>query len=124
MSFAIVIIFTIAQVWRSEYSSYILTALIAFSIIVGLLTYFWFSKKPFAEIAGDKLTIRSVSIKKDDVNSMSYIVINKNEHELHIDVEGYSNWVLRLTTEDVDIENMAVFRFLKDNFYPLVLVRK
>ncbi len=78
-------------------------------------------RKPFAIIKDNMLVINAVSFEKDAIKRMEYLVNNKKKHELIVSMEGYSDWKIELTEEYVQINDLAVYHFIKNNFYPLEL---
>ncbi|MEW8000333.1 MAG: hypothetical protein AB2786_04700 [Candidatus Thiodiazotropha endolucinida] len=92
-------------------------------VSVAIFIYWRSASKPFAEIIGQTLVLNSVKIEKSKVNNMVYRIINSSTHELEVDMEGYNEWKLSLTTDDVELEGVPLYKFIKENFYPIELVK-
>ncbi len=87
------------------------------------LLYWRSAKKPFAEISGESLIVNSVRIDKSKIKRMEYWVHSSAKHELRVHMDGYNEWQLNLTTEDVDLDGIPLYKFIRDNYYPLKLVK-
>jgi len=100
--------------------------IVAIIVVVMLAVGFYIQNinEPFAEIVGNKLIINGVTVEKDKIHSMEYLIKNKRNHILRASIDGYSEWELPLTKEDVEIDDLAVYKFIKSNFYPLELVKQ
>ena len=119
----IVAIFIIGKENGHEIGSSIeVTVAIAVVVLMAVGFYLQNINEPFAKIVGDKLIINGVTVEKDKIHSMEYFVKNNSNHILRASIDGYSEWELPLTKEDVEIDDLAVYRFIKSNFYPLELV--
>ncbi|MCU7851063.1 MAG: hypothetical protein KZQ80_02500 [Candidatus Thiodiazotropha sp. (ex Monitilora ramsayi)] len=92
--------------------------------LVSMATFlYWKSaSKPFAEINGEKLILNSVTVEKSKVKHMVYRINNSSTHELEIDMEGFNDWKLSLTNEDVELDGIPLYKFIRENFYPIELV--
>jgi len=99
--------------------------MLAMAAVVIVAFYFYITgiKKPYAVINGDTLTINNTNIRKSDVKSMEYYIKNDSHHILKSNIVGYSEWELHLNKEDVNLNNLAVYKFIHDNFYPVRLVK-
>lgn len=91
-------------------------------VSVAVFIYWRSASKPFAEIVGQTLILNSVEVDKSKVKSMVYRIINSSTHELEIDMEGYNEWKLPLTKDDVELEGVPLYKFIRENFYPIELV--
>ena len=92
-------------------------------VSVAIFIYWRSASKPFAEIIGKTLILNSVEIEKSKVKNMVYRIINSSTHELEVDMEGYNEWKLSLTKDDVELEGVPLYKFIKENFFPIELVK-
>ena len=81
------------------------------------------NEKYFAEVSGETITINSVKIERERIKKMEYWVRSSREHELRIDMEGFEEWKIFLSNEDVELEGVPLYKFIKNNFYPIRLVK-
>ncbi len=111
------------------------------SYLISLIFWFKNGTKPAAWIKGDKLHIRdgvfgTDVIHKSLVESMRYETGHKRavagsrsgeETDMHIMVikmEGFSEWVLPIKDLIEHGANLRLYKFIKENFYELKLVKK
>ena len=121
---------------------------IIFSLSIFLLSYlisfvFWFKNgtKPAAWIKNDKLHIRDGAfgndvIPKNIVESMRYETGHKRAvagsrtgkktdmHVMVIKMKGFNEWTLPIKDLIEHGTNLRLYKFIKENFYDLTLVKK
>ena len=118
-----------------------------FSLAIILISYivsfaFWFKNgtKPAAWIKNDKLHIRDGAfgndiIPKNIVESMRYETGHKRAvagrsgentdmHVMVIKMKGFNEWTLPIKDLIEHGNNLRLYKFIKENFYDLTLVKK
>lgn len=99
---------------------------IAIGIFVSICIYLYWqaSRKPFAEINGDILIIDSVNIEKEKIKKIEYLVYGSTKHELRVHMDGYQEWQINLTSEDVKLDGIPLYKFINENYCSVKLVKK
>ena len=91
------------------------------TIIVSAFTLLKFSK-PLATVNNEILSIEGQEIYKNTVEYMSYEIESDQHHIVSIKMEGFSAHEITLENKRKELDEMRLFNFISENFYPIQLV--
>ena len=78
--------------------------------------------KPLATVNNEILSIEGQEIYKNTVEYMSYEIESDQHHIVSIKMEGFSAHEITLENKRKELDEMRLFNFISENFYPIQLV--